>query len=181
MAIAKKKSPEAKSAENAKSAKSAKKAAKAAAPPKFKLRKLGAKEAATVSPYLTIRGARAAVELYKKALGAKVRMLMEAEDKKRLMHATLLINGGEVLLSDAFDEFGDGAVKAPSDAKLTTVTIHLQVDDADKWWDRAVAAGFEATMPMQDQFWGDRYGRLRDPFGHAWSIGAEIKKKKKAR
>lgn len=177
MAIAKTKPAQEKAAK--KSAKKTAKAAKAAAPPKFKLRKLGAKEASTVSPYLTIRGAKAAVELYKKALGAKVRMLMEAEDKKRLMHATLLINGGEVLLSDAFDEFGDATTKAPTDAKTTTVTVHLQVDDADKWWDRAVAAGFEVSMPLQDQFWGDRYGRLRDPFGHAWSIGAEIKKKKK--
>lgn len=174
MAIAKKKSPEAKGAKKA-----AKKVAKVAAPPKFKLRKLGAKEAATVSPYLTIRGGKAAVELYKKAFGAKVRMLMEADDKKRLMHATLLINGGEVLLSDIFDEYDDGTSKAPTDAKTTTVTIHLQVDDADKWWNRAVEAGLKITMPLEDQFWGDRYGRLLDPFGHAWSIGAEIKKKKK--
>ena len=174
MAIAKTKPAEKKAAK-----KTAKKAPKVAAPPKLKLRKLGAKETATVSPYLTIRGGKAAVELYKKALGAKVRMLMEADDKKRLMHATLLINGGEVMLSDVFDEYGAATVKAPADAKTTTVTIHLHVDDADKWWDRAVAAGFAITMPLADQFWGDRFGTLRDPFGHAWSIGAQIKKKKK--
>jgi PhnB protein len=55
------------------------------------------------------------------------------------------------------------------------VTMHLQVDDADSWWNRALAAGATATMPIADQFWGDRYGRLIDPFGHGWSVGSPIK------
>jgi len=56
----------------------------------------------------------------------------------------------------------------------SAVTLHLQVDDADKWYDRAIAAGAAATMPMSDMFWGDRYGQLKDPFGHTWSIGMRI-------
>ena len=169
------------SAPKKKTAKSAaKKAAKA--PPKLKPRKIAANEYATVSPYLTVRGGKAAVEFYKKAFGAKVRMVMEADDKKRLMHAGMVINGGEVMLSDVFDEFaqGGGGTKAPTDAKTTTVVVHLHVDDADKWWDRAVGAGAKVVMPLADQFWGDRFGQLRDPFGHVWSIGAAIKKKRGA-
>lgn len=154
-------------------------AKKAAAPPKLKARKLTAQEYAPVAPYLTVRGGKAAVEFYKKAFGARTRMVMEADDKKRLMHATLLINGGEVMLSDVFDEYGGGNSKAPPDAKTTTVVVHLHVDDADKWWARATAAGAKPVMPLEDQFWGDRYGQLADPFGHVWSIGAEIKKRRK--
>lgn len=120
-----------------------------------------------LAPYLTIDGAAKAIDFYKKAFAAEEIARMPAEDGKRLMHAHLVINGGHVLMSDDFS----GAAPAPQ-----AVTIHLQVDDADKWWKRARDAGASVKMDLADQFWGDRYGQLTDPFGHSWSIGGPIKK-----
>ncbi|MEQ1618786.1 MAG: VOC family protein [Terricaulis sp.] len=161
--------------------KAAKKAAKAPKIPKqpTKRGKLSAKEYSPLAPYLKVNGAKAAIDFYKKAFSAKVRMLMDAEDKKRVMHATLFINGGELMLSDEFAEFGDPATAPPPSVKTSTVSIHLQVDDADKWWARAADAGAKVVMPLADQFWGDRFGMIRDPFGHIWSIASAIKKKRK--
>lgn len=124
-----------------------------------------------VTPFLAIRDRRGqeAVEFYQRAFGAECVERNLAEDGERLMQAGLQINGGWVMLSDEFPEFGYQA-KPPG-----AVTLHLQVDDADRWFERATAAGAEATMPLADQFWGDRYGQLRDPFGHEWSIGGPLK------
>lgn len=74
------------------------------------------------------------------------------------------------MLSDEFPEWGREADVVPK-----SVTIHLQVDDADAWWNRAVTAGAVPLFPLADQFWGDRYGQLKDPFGHTWSIGSPTK------
>ncbi|MEZ5914409.1 MAG: glyoxalase/bleomycin resistance/extradiol dioxygenase family protein [Parvularculaceae bacterium] len=90
-------------------------------------------------------------------------MIMDAEDKHRIMHADLIINGGEIMLSDPFPEFGPAAVTPPTEAKTTTVSIHLQVNDCEKWWARATAAGCEIIFPLADQFWGDRFGMIRIP------------------
>lgn len=125
-----------------------------------------------VSPHLTIpsRGGEAAIEFYTRAFGAQEVRRMLAEDGERLMHAALRINGGAVLLADEFPEYNGEQDIAP-----TGVTIHLQVDDADEWWNRAMLAGGIPVIPLADQSWGDRYGQLRDPFGHTWSIGAAIR------
>jgi PhnB protein len=122
-----------------------------------------------VAPHLTIpsRGGQAAVEFYQRAFGAEVAELRTAEGGERVMHAHLRINGGSILLNDEFPEFG-----ASHDVKPAGVTLHLQVDDADDWWRRALIAGGVPVLPLEDRFWGDRYGQLRDPFGHSWSIGA---------
>lgn len=159
-------------------AKTKKAAKKAAAKMPTKRAKLGANEYAPLSPYLKVKGAKQAIEFYKKAFNAKVRMVMPAEDKKRLMHADLIINGGEIMLSDEFAEFGEPATVPPPSVKTSTVSIHLQVDNADKWWARATEAGAKVVMPLADQFWGDRFGMVRDPFGHVWSIASAIKKKR---
>jgi PhnB protein len=127
-----------------------------------------------IIPYLTIAGGRAAeaVDFYKNAFGAEEVERHAAEDGKRLMHAHLRLNGGELMLSDDFPEYGNRApVGRPEGQRL-----HLYVSDPDAIWDKAVAAGARVEMPLADQFWGDRYGQLRDPFGHAWSIGAPIRK-----
>lgn len=125
-----------------------------------------------LAPYVTIRGGRGqeAIDWYGKAFGATVGYEAKAEDGKRYMHASLKINGAWLLMSDDFPEWSGAEAPAPA-----SVTLHLQVDDADKWWQRAVAAGAEVRMELADQFWGDRYGQLRDPFGHTWSIGAPIR------
>ena len=161
--------------------KSAKKApAKKKAAPKMptKRAKLASNEVSPLAPYLRVKGARQAIEFYKKAFGAKLRMIMDADDKVRVMHADLIINGGELMMSDPFPEFGTAVTTPPTEAKTTTVSLHLQVDDADKWWARATAAGCVPAMPLADQFWGDRFGMVKDPFGHVWSIASKIRKKR---
>lgn len=125
-----------------------------------------------VTPHLTIpsRGGQAAIEFYTRAFGATEIRRMPAEDGERLMHAHLMINGASVMLNDEFPEFN-----GEQDVEPKGVTLHLQVDDADEWWNRALLAGGVPLFPLADQFWGDRYGQLRDPFGHTWSIGSPIR------
>lgn len=125
-----------------------------------------------IVPCLTIDGAKAAIEFYKKAFAAEELSRADHEDGKRLMHAHIRINGSDVMMWDVFPEFG--MAKDPPRG----VTVHIEVDDADKWWARAVAAGATVAMPIQDAFWGSRYGQLKDPFGHTWSIGSPLDKKK---
>jgi PhnB protein len=125
-----------------------------------------------VYPYLTVKGGKAAVDFYTRAFGAKEEFCNYGEDGVRIMHSRLRINGFAVLLSDDFPEFHGGKEMAPPSG----FTIHLEVDDADKWWKRAVDAGATILMPLADQFWGDRYGQVKDPFGHHWSIGAPVRK-----
>ena len=125
-----------------------------------------------VYPYLTVKGGKAAVDFYTRAFGANEEFRSYGEDGERIMHARLRINGMAVLLSDYFAEFHGGADAPPP----AGVTLHLEVDDADRWYKRATDAGATVTMPLQDMFWGDRYGQVKDPYGHSWSIGAPIKK-----
>ena len=122
-----------------------------------------------VTPHLTIRDNKAAeaIDFYKAAFGAEEMMRMPAQDGKRLMHVHLKVNGGSLMMNDDFPEYRGGASPEPG-----SVTLHLQVEDADAWWNRAIDAGATAAVPLADQFWGDRYGQLKDPFGHSWSIGA---------
>jgi len=124
-----------------------------------------------VIPCLTIpsRGGQAAVEFQRAAFGAEESARRLADDGERVMHSRLLINGGLVMLSDEFPEHGNEADVVPKGFAL-----HLQVDDADEWWNRAMLAGSVPVMPLADQFRGDRFGRLMDPFGHTWSIAAPI-------
>ena len=122
-----------------------------------------------ITAHLTIRDGKAAdaIAFYKAAFGATEAMPPHmAEDGKRIMHAHLSINGGSLMLNDDFPEYG-GAATAPG-----SLTLHLQVKDADGEWNRALEAGGQEKMPLADQFWGDRYGQLTDPFGFTWSIGA---------
>jgi PhnB protein len=124
-----------------------------------------------ITPFLAISGGQAeeALAFYQRAFGAEVVERNVAQDGKRLMQASARINRGWIMLSDDFPEMGFTA--PPPGA----VTLHLQVDDADAWWKRALEAGATATMEIADQFWGDRYGQLKDPFGHSWSVGSAIK------
>lgn len=125
-----------------------------------------------VTPHITIpsRGGEAALEFYARAFGAEVQSKKHAEDGERLMHAHLVINGGALLLHDEFPEYN-----GQTDITPVGTVLHLEVDDADAWWDRALAAGAVPVFPLSDQFWGARYGQVKDPFGHCWSIGSPIK------
>jgi uncharacterized glyoxalase superfamily protein PhnB len=123
-----------------------------------------------VVPYLTVDGAIKAAGFYKKAFAAEVASLHPPDEKGRTMHAHLYINGSSVMLSDAYPEHGH-PLRAPASFNLT-----LQVGDTDSWFNRAVDAGCTAVLPVQDMFWGDRYGLLKDPFGVLWAINGPVKK-----
>jgi PhnB protein len=128
-----------------------------------------------LTPHIQIGDKRAAeaIDFYKKAFGATEIRRMPAEDGVRLMHAHLHINGASLMLHDEFPEYVD-----PAEADVaggSGMTLHLQVDNADAWFDRAVAAGATATMPVADMFWGDRYGQVKDPFGYRWSVAHTLK------
>ena len=124
-----------------------------------------------VTPHITIRDRKAAeaIEFYKKAFGAEEQMRHPTDDG-RLMHAHLKINGGSLMLHDDFPEHMGGPAQ-PS----ASLVLHLDVPDADAAWKRALDAGAEVRFELADQFWGDRYGQVKDPFGFIWSIGAPIK------
>jgi len=122
-----------------------------------------------VAAYLCVEGAVKASEFYQRAFGAEEVARVPVDEKGRTMHIHLYINGGSVMLADAYPEHGHPFEKPQG------FTLHLQVDDADAWWNRAVGAGAEVVLPLQEMFWGDRYGQLRDPFGVMWSIGAPIR------
>jgi PhnB protein len=129
----------------------------------------------TVTPYLTVSNAAAAIDFYKKAFGAEEVVRHLAPDGKRLMHAHLKLLGMDLMLSDDFAEHM-GRSRTPEAFGGSPVTLHLHTDDVDTLWANALAAGAKVTMPLKDQFWGDRYGQFTDPFGHSWSAGQTIKK-----
>ena len=124
--------------------------------------------ASGVTAHLVIRDRRAtqAIDFYKAAFGAR-ELARQPSDDGRIMHCHLLVNGGSLMLNDDFPEYRGRAAGEPEG-----VTLHLQVSDADALWTKAIDAGATVTMALEDQFWGDRYGQLQDPFGHRWSIGA---------
>jgi PhnB protein len=126
-------------------------------------------------PHLVVSDAAAAIAFYKQAFGAEEQMRVKAEDGKRVLHARLRLNGGIVMLNDDFPEWNAGEPRVPGPGRRSPVTIHLEVPDADAAFSRAVAAGATVTLAIADQFWGARYGKLRDPFGHEWSIGGPLK------
>jgi uncharacterized glyoxalase superfamily protein PhnB/uncharacterized protein YndB with AHSA1/START domain len=118
-----------------------------------------------VIPYLGLEDADAAIAFYGRAFGAKLMGDPVRDDAGRIMNVGLEINGGVLMLMHHMPEFNE----PPAKGSLNQ-TLQLVVSDGQGWWDRAVAAGCTATMPFERQFWGDRYGRLNDPFGMQWAI-----------
>ena len=125
----------------------------------------------TVTPHLVCAGAADAIEFYKKAFNA-VEVGRLPGPQGRLMHAAIRIGDSHVMLVDEMPEWG---AFGPKSLKGSPVTIHLYVEDVDAFVARAVAAGAKITMPVADMFWGDRYGKIEDPFGHYWSVGTHIR------
>jgi uncharacterized glyoxalase superfamily protein PhnB len=120
----------------------------------------------TITPHLVVDGAAAAIEFYQKAFGAKENARMPSPDGK-IMHAEIAIGDSLLMLNDEFPDWGK---RGPRSLGGSAVTIHLYVEDADAVMQRAIQAGAKVTMPLQDMFWGDRYGQVEDPYGHRWSI-----------
>ena len=127
-----------------------------------------------VAPHLVVDDAAAAIDFYVKAFGATEYGRVPHPDG-RLVHAALDINGSMVMLNDDFPEYSDGKSSTPKALGGTPVTIHLQVIDVESAFQRAVDAGATVIAPLEDQFWGDRYGVIRDPFGHHWSLGQPVR------
>ncbi|HET7875356.1 MAG TPA: VOC family protein [Methylomirabilota bacterium] len=121
----------------------------------------------TVTPYLTVKGAARAIDFYKRAFGAEELMRMPGPDGQSVMHAELRIGDSLVFLSD---EFPQSSCRSPQTLGGTTTQIFLYVEDVDAVVKRAIGAGAVATMPPTDMFWGDRYAKLTDPFGHDWGV-----------
>ncbi|GAA5124177.1 VOC family protein [Luteolibacter yonseiensis] len=125
----------------------------------------------TVTPHLVCAGAADAIEFYKKAFNAEEVRRIPTEDGK-IMHAAVRIGDSMVML---VDEMPDWQCLGPNARGGSSVTLHLQVPDVDALFARAVEAGATAKMPPADMFWGDRYGLVVDPFGHAWSIATHVR------
>ncbi len=125
----------------------------------------------TVTPHLICAGAAEAIEFYKKAFGASETSRLPGPNGK-LMHGSIRIGDSTVMLVDEMREYGSLGPKALNGSP---VVIHLYVEDVDAFSARAVAAGAKSIMPVQDMFWGDRYGQLEDPFGHRWSVATHIR------
>lgn len=123
-----------------------------------------------VSPYLTVNDASAAIEFYQRAFSAVEVARQATPDGNKLVHAAITINGGMIMLSDDFPEFSGGRASTPEAFEGSPVMIHLNLPDVDAVWQQALDAGATVTMPLEDAFWGDRYGQLTDPFGHRWSL-----------
>lgn len=124
----------------------------------------------TVTPYLAVEDAAKAIEFYKQAFGAKELVRMEAPGN-RIGHAELGIGDGRVMLADPFPQ---SSSKPPKELGGASASVFLYVEDVDALVKQAVAAGATVTMEVEDQFWGDRFGAVTDPFGHVWSIATHV-------
>ena len=125
----------------------------------------------SVTPHLICAGAADAIEFYKKAFNA-VEVVRLPGPQGRLMHAMIRIGDSAVMLVDEMPEWG---ALGPKSLKGSPVTIHLYVEHVDAFVKRAVDAGAKITMPLDDMFWGDRYCKLEDPFGHRWSVATHLR------
>ena len=129
-----------------------------------------------IQAHICVKAGEAAIAFYEKAFGAECTFKAMAEDGKRVMHANLAMFGSEVMLHDEFPEFG-GDVLAPNSRGGASMTISINLPtpaDVDAAIARAASAGADVVMPATDVFWGARYGRLRDPFGHVWAFNAPL-------
>ena len=126
-------------------------------------------------PHLIVSDGLAALNFYKEVFGAEAGDLMMAQDGKRVMHGEFVLDGHKVFVSDEFSASEGGTCKTPETLGGTCVRVTIQVDNADQVVERAMARGARILMPVQDMFWGARYGKIVDPFGHEWGINQQLK------
>jgi PhnB protein len=124
----------------------------------------------SVTPHLVCAGAAQAIDFYKQAFGAEELMRMPGPDGS-VGHASLQIGDSRLMLSDPFPQ---SSVRPPSERGGPTASVFMYVEDADAVFERATAAGATVVAPLEDMFWGDRFGTLADPFGHLWSVATHI-------
>ncbi len=124
----------------------------------------------TLTPYLCVKDGAKAIEFYKKAFGAEQVHISRMPDGK-IMNAQLKIGDSMLMLNDEFAPF----CQSPESLGGTPVSVHIYVEDVDKLFNQAVAAGATPVMPLMDAFWGDRYASVKDPFGHSWSLATHVK------
>ena len=125
----------------------------------------------TLTPHLTVRNAGEALEFYKRAFGAEVLHVSRMPDGK-IMHAGVRIGDSMLMLNDEMPEYG---ALSPLSSGGSGVTLHIYTENVDAAFERATSAGATVKMPLADQFWGDRYGQVADPYGFNWSIAAHVK------
>lgn len=126
----------------------------------------------SITPHLVLHDTVAAIDFYKRAFGAVELHRLNSPDGNKIMYAAIRIGDSTIMMGDECREYG---VSAPTSLGGSPVTIHLYVPDADAVFEQAVFNGATAVMPVQEMFWGDRYGKLVDPFGHCWSIATCVK------
>jgi PhnB protein len=122
----------------------------------------------TITVHLSVREADKAIEFYENAFGAQVLGVHHTPDGK-VMHALLKVGDSLLMLADEFPGMG---TPAPQTLGGSPVVLNVYVEDVDRVWQQAIAAGATVSMPLGDQFWGDRYGQVTDPFGHNWSLAS---------
>jgi uncharacterized glyoxalase superfamily protein PhnB len=125
----------------------------------------------TLTPHLIVRDAARAITFYEKAFGAQLLGKMLTPDGK-VMHASMKVGDSMLMLNDEFPEWG---ALSPVSSGGSGVTLHMYLENVDAAFQKAVSAGAEVKMPVMDQFWGDRYGMVADPFGHKWSLATHIR------
>ena len=124
----------------------------------------------TITPHITLRNAAQAIDFYKNAFGAEELGRSLTPDGK-IMHAAIRIGDSLIMMNDEFPNMGCSSAETLGG---TNITLHIQTEDVDSLFDRAVKAGAKATMPVANQFWGDRYGQVVDPFGQRWSLATRV-------
>jgi PhnB protein len=127
----------------------------------------------SITPYLSIKGAKEAIAFYQRALGAQEVYKLEMPDG-RIGHAELQIGSSRVMLADEMPEMPDIVVRSPSTVRGTTVGFNVYLEDVDARFAQAVAAGAKVKRPVQNQFYGDRSGTVEDPYGHIWTLSTHV-------
>ena len=125
----------------------------------------------TITPNITVRDAAKAIDFYKNAFGAQEVMRMAGPGGK-VMHAEMTIGDSKFMLGDEMPEMGN---KGPKSYGGSPVSFYVYVENVDNAWKKAIGAGGKQVMPIEDMFWGDRTGRLEDPFGHTWVLAQHVK------